>query len=239
MKQKITLLVLALTIGLINAAPQPVLAMGNYKPQLFLQADRLEYQASNSADLLVWDLQGWYGGDINKLWIKAEGELDLNDSVEEADIELLWSRAVSPFWDLQLGARQDIEPGPGRTYGVIGVQGLAPYWFEVDASAYVSDKGDITAKIEAEYELLITQRLVLQPRVEASLALQNVEARTIGKGLSSIEAGLRLRYEIKREIAPYIGINWTRSTGKTADFQRLKGEDVDNLSFVLGLRLWY
>ncbi|WP_138380707.1 copper resistance protein B [Luteithermobacter gelatinilyticus] len=206
----------------------------------FVQADRLEYQTNEGEGVLLWDAQGWIGGDINKFWFKTEGEYFLDaDEFEEAEVQALYSRAISPFFDLQVGLRHDITPNPSRTHAVIGIQGLAPYWFEVDAAAFVSDEGEVTARIEAEYELLLTQRLILQPRTELSFAAQDVEELGIGSGLSTVEAGMRLRYEIKREIAPYIGFAWNRKIGDTADFARLEGETVDSLSFVVGLRLWY
>ncbi|RME61879.1 MAG: copper resistance protein B, partial [Alphaproteobacteria bacterium] len=141
--------------------------------------------------------------------------------------------------DLQAGVRHDFEPDPSRTFGVIGIQGLAPYWFEIDAAAFISGDGDVSARIEAEYELLLTQRLILQPRVELNFAVQEVEELGIGSGLSIAEAGLRLRYEIDRQFAPYVGFSWNRKIGDTADFARADGEDVGALSFVAGLRMWF
>ena len=122
---------------------------------------------------------------------------------------------------------------------MFGVQGLAPYWFEVDAAAFVSDDGDVSARLEAEYELFLTQKLILQPRAELDFAVQDVPELGIGSGLSTAEAGLRLRYEFRREFAPYIGVSWRRAFGETADFTRADGEDVESISFVAGLRLWF
>jgi copper resistance protein B len=206
---------------------------------LFLMADRLEYQ-SGDAESAIWDVQGWYGTDRHKVWIKSEGEyaLDTNET-EESEVQLLYSRAISPFFDLQAGVRQDFGPGDQPTWGVVGIQGLAPYWFEVDASLYVSDEGDFTAQIEAEYEFLLTQRLILQPRAELNVALQEIEALGVGAGFNNVELGLRLRYEIKREIAPYIGISWKRSLADTADIAFSNGDDIENVSFVAGIRLWF
>ena len=202
--------------------------------------DRLEYQSNEGDSVLLWDAQGWVGGDINKLWIKTEGEYLSDDGAfEEADVQALYSRAISPYFDLQLGYRFDAEPDPERHFGVFGVQGLAPYWFEVDAAAFVSDDGDVSARLEAEYELFLTQRLILQPRVELDFAVQDVPELGIGSGLSTAEAGLRLRYEFRREIAPYIGVSWRRAIGETADFARADGEDVEAVSFVAGLRFWF
>jgi len=206
----------------------------------YVEGERLEFQSNDGDPLLLWDAQGFYGGDLNKLWIKTEGEYDFSaDDIEEAEVQALYSRAVGSFWDLQAGVRHDFAPFDDRTYGVIGIQGLSPYLFEIDAAAFISDKGDVTARIEAEYELLLTQRLILQPRAELNFALQDVPAQEIGSGLSTAEAGLRLRYEIKREFAPYVGVSWARSVGASADFARAAGNDPESLSFVAGLRVWF
>jgi copper resistance protein B len=201
--------------------------------------DRLEYQTNEGDDLLLWDAQAWLGGDYDKLWVKTEGERTLGGVLEEAQLQALYSRAIAPFWDLQVGVQHDFEPNPSRTSGVIGIQGLARYWFEVDAAAFVSEDGDVSARVEAEYELLITQQLVLQPRAELSFAVQDVEELGIGSGLSTAELGLRLRYEVKREVAPYVGVSWSRKVGETARFARDEGEDVSAVSFVAGIRLWF
>ena len=179
----------------------------------FLQADRFEYVAD--PEHWLWDVQGWYGTDENKFWWKTEGELD-SDGTEEAELQLLYSRAVSAFWDLQFGVRQDIEPTPSVSYAVIGLQGLAPQWFEIDMAAFIDENGDVSARLEAEYDLLLTQRLILQPRAE------------FDTGPESLGIGLRLRYEIRREIAPYIGVSW----------QDRKGED-NFVSLVAGARFWF
>ncbi|PKP68083.1 MAG: copper resistance protein B [Alphaproteobacteria bacterium HGW-Alphaproteobacteria-5] len=229
-------LLLAAGLGLPQAAHA---AEGEELVSLVL-VDRLEYQTNEGNDLVLWDAQGWIGGDINKFWVKTEGEYLLDgDQFEEAQFQGLYSRAISSFWNLQAGIRHDIKPGPSRTFGVAGVQGLAPQWFEVDAAAFVSEDGDIEARVETEYDLLVTQRLIIQPRAELNFAAQDVEEYDIGAGLSTAELGLRLRYEIKRELAPYIGVSWTRSVGRTADFARGNGEDVSSTSLVAGVRLWF
>jgi len=205
----------------------------------FFQAERLEYRFKDGKDSLNWDAQGWIGEDYNKLWIKTEGEKVFGGSLEQAEVQVLYSRMIHPFWDLQVGGRYDARPQPQRGYGVIGVQGLAPYFFEVDAATFVSQKGDVSARLKGEYELLLTQKLILQPSVELNLAAQEVEELGIGSGLTDVELGLRLRYEFVREFAPYIGVNWERKIGKTADFARADGEDVDSLAFVTGIRFWF
>jgi copper resistance protein B len=179
----------------------------------FLQADRFEYVAD--PEHWLWDVQGWFGTDENKFWWKTEGELD-GDGAEEAELQLLYSRAVSAFWDLQFGVRQNIEPTPSVSYAVVGLQGLAPQWFEIDMAAFIDENGNVSARLEAEYDLLLTQRLILQPRAE------------LDTGPESLGIGLRLRYEIRREIAPYIGVSW----------QGRKGED-NVVSLVAGARFWF
>lgn len=206
----------------------------------FILGDRLEYQSNEGSPHLLFDGQGWWGTDRNKLWIKTEVEYDFEgDRFEEAELQALWSRPISRYFDVQAGVRRDFEPDPSRTYGVLGLQGLAPYWFEIDAALFVSGHGDVSARIEAEYDLLLTQRLILQPRTELNFAVQSVDELGVGSGLSTAEAGLRLRYEFTRQFAPYVGVNWTRSVGETADFARADGEDPGALSFVAGLRFWF
>jgi len=206
----------------------------------FVLGDRLEYQSNEGSPTLLFDGQGWWGGDRNKLWLKSEIEYDFSaDRFHEAEVQALWSRPIARYFDVQAGARHDFEPDPSRNYGVIGIQGLAPYWFEIDAAVFVSGHGDVTARFEAEYDLLLTQRLVLQPRTELNFAAQSVDELDIGSGLSTAELGLRLRYEFTRQFAPYVGVNWTRSVGETADFARADGDDPGALSLVAGLRFWF
>ncbi len=200
--------------------------------------DRLEAKVGKGENLYFWDAQGWYGGDIDKLWIKSEGEGAFGGKIETAEVQALWSHAIGPWFDLQTGARYDLEP-QGRAHAVLGVQGLAPYMFEVDAAAFLSDHGDLTARFEAEYDQRITQRLILQPRAEVTLAAQNVPSARIGSGVSSVEMGLRLRYEIVREFAPYVGIGYEAKVGRTADLARAVGEDPTRVSLLVGVRAWF
>jgi len=202
--------------------------------------DQLEVGVRNGRDGYAWeDVQLWYGGDIDRLWIKSQGEGSFGEAIESAEVQALWSHAIGPFFDLQAGVRYDIRPQPDRGYLVLGVQGLAPYWFEVDGAAFVSQKGDISARFEAEYDQRITQRLILQPRGELAFSLQDVPEHGIGSGLSTAEAGLRLRYEFIPEFAPYVGVQYERAFGDTADFRRIAGEDVGGWSLVLGVRSWF
>ncbi|WP_416172351.1 copper resistance protein B [Allopontixanthobacter sp.] len=200
--------------------------------------DRLEARIANGQEKYLWDAQGWYGGDLDKLWLKSEGEGDFSGPLESAEVQVLWSHAIGPFFDLQAGARYDLEP-TGTAYGVLGVQGLAPYMFEVDAALFLSERGDLTARIEAEYDQRLTQRLILQPRAEIELSAQDVPEQRIGSGLSKAEIGLRLRYEITREFAPYLGVEYEARTGRTADFARLEGEDPDGVVLLVGIKAWF
>lgn len=169
--------------------------------------DRLETRMQDGEDGYTWDAEAWYGGDIDKLKFKTEGEGRYGERIDDIELQALWSHAIDPWFDLQAGARHDFHPGrDDRSHLVLGVEGLAPYYIEIEAATFLSDDGDLTARLEAEYDQLLTQRLILQPRAEAELSARDVREAGIGKGLSSIEAGLRLRYEIVPEIAPYIGV---------------------------------
>ncbi|MBU1540919.1 MAG: copper resistance protein B [Alphaproteobacteria bacterium] len=202
--------------------------------------DRLEAGFGDEDETWLWDVQGWSGGDINRFWWKSEGEGDFDDGLEEAELQALYSRAVTPFWDVQAGVRQDFRPdGEDTTHLVLGLQGLAPYWWEVDAAAFLSTEGDLTARVEAEYDQRITQRLILQPRLEIDASASDIPELEIGSGLSSVEAGLRLRYEFRKEFAPYLGVEWSRSFGDTADYIEARGGEVDATRVVVGLKAWF
>jgi copper resistance protein B len=202
--------------------------------------DRLEAGFGDDSETWLWDVQGWSGGDINRFWWKSEGEGDVDGGLEEAELQALYSRAVTPFWDVQAGVRQDFRPeGEDTTHLVLGLQGLAPYWWEIDAAAFLSTEGDLTARVEAEYDQRITQRLILQPRFEIDVSASDIPGLEIGSGLSSVEAGLRLRYEFRKEFAPYVGVEWTRALGDTADYIEVRGGDPEGTRFVVGLKAWF
>jgi len=186
-----------------------------------------------------WDGEAWYGGDLNRLVLKSEGEGTWSDGVEDAEVQALYSRAVGVYTDLQVGVRHDFEPGPQRTYATVGFETLAPYWFDVEGAVFLSDKGEVLARLEGSYDLRLAQRLVLQPRAELNFAGEDIPARGIGSGLTDAELGLRLRYEIRREFAPYVGVVWSRKVGDTAGFARAAGEDVEDTRLVVGLRAWF
>ncbi|MWV27105.1 copper resistance protein B [Aurantiacibacter rhizosphaerae] len=202
-------------------------------------AERLEARLSDGDDAYLWDVSGWYGTATDKIVFKTEGEGELvSGAVDDAEMQLLWGHAIGPFVDLQAGMRVDVEPET-TAHLAVGVAGLAPYMIHFDAAGFVSDEGDLTARIEAEHDMKFTQRLILQPRIEAELSAQDIPERGVGAGLSKIEVGARLRYEIVREFAPYIGVEYEAATGKTADYIRAAGEDPDGVSVLIGLRFWF
>jgi copper resistance protein B len=206
---------------------------------MMVKVDQLEYRFGEHDEFVVWDAAGWIGTDYDKIVFKTEGEKIVGGATESVEGQILYRRLISKFFDAQVGVRHDFRPGPTRTYGVLGVQGLAPQWFEVDANAFVSERGDVSLRLEVEYDLLLTQRLILQPVMEVEAALSQDEAIGQGDGLRSIELGLRLRYEVSREFAPYIGVNWEKSFGDSADFKRAEGEETGNVSFVTGVTFWF
>lgn len=183
--------------------------------------------------------EAFTGGNINRFGVKFEGEGAFGGRLDDLELQALYSRAIAPYWNLQAGVRYDIKPDPSRTYLVAGVEGIAPYWFKVNAATFLSNKGEVRARVEASYDQRITQKLILQPRIEANFSFQDIAAIGVGAGLSDFEAGLRLRYEIKQEFAPYIGVEWRKQTGDTARFARLAGDDPDTLSVVAGVRIWF
>lgn len=203
-----------------------------------IMIDIAELQVRDGREGFRWEGESWFGGDINRFVVKTEGEGAFGEGVDDAEAQALYSRAIGPYFNLQAGLRQDFEPA-SRTYAAIGLEGLAPYWFEVESHAFLSTKGDLLARLAASYDQRITQRLILQPRVEFNLAAQDVPETGTGAGLSDVEFDLRLRYEIVREFAPYIGISYGAKLGATADFARAAGEDPTSFNFVFGLRAWF
>jgi copper resistance protein B len=201
-------------------------------------ADRFEVLHSSDSTFMTYDVYAWYGRDYDRVWIKTDGEADAG-RVQDARNELLWGHALTAFWDTQLGVRYDTGAGPERGWLALGVQGIAPYWFNVEATAYVGEEGRTALRVEAEYELLLTQKLVLQPRIETTFYGKRDAERERGSGLASLDAGLRLRYEIRREFAPYAGIEWGGKFRETADFVEAAGEDPKTTRLVAGLRFWF
>jgi len=221
------------------------LDFGPSKPELAdtrnmgaLLVDKFEGVRTSGNTSAPFDLQGWYGRTYDRAVLKAEGDIDSGE-IAEARTELLWGHAFATFWDRQIGLRYDSGEGPNRNWLAFGVQGLAPYRFEVDATAYLGESGRSALRFDASYELLLTQRLILQPRIEANAYGKRDVERRLGSGLSDVSAGLRVRYEIRREIAPYVGIEWVRRYGETEDLVRAIGADPNDTRIVAGLRFWF
>ena len=204
----------------------------------FVLFNRLEAIDADEGHGLAWEGQAWVGTDFDKLWLRSEGER-IHGRTEAADVELLFGRSIARWWDLVAGVRHDFQPGGSRDFAAIGVQGLAPYKFEVEATAYIGASGHSAARLQVEYEMLLTNRLVLQPLVEANFNGRNDARRGIGSGLGTVEAGLRLRYEITRRFAPYVGLVRERAFGNTAGFRRDAGDDSDDTRIVAGVRTWF
>ncbi len=199
--------------------------------------DELEWRDTSAGAAAAWEGEGWYGGDYNKLLMRSEGEQ--GGATDTARIEAFWDRIVSRWWSVQAGAREDFTGGPARSWAALGVEGLAPYWFNVEATLYVGDAGRTAARLRTTYDLLLTQRLILQPELEANLYGKPDPARHLGSGLSDLDAGLRLRYELRRGFAPYVGLVWQRLFGGTADQARVRGDRVGEAQFTAGLRVWF
>lgn len=204
-----------------------------------LMVDRLEWRSHGGRQGYAWEVEGWTGGDLDRLAFKTRGERGANGDLDKAEAQVGWSHALDPWFNLRAGVRQDIRPRPMRTHAVLAVEGIAPYWFELEGEVFLSNKGELTGRAEANYDLRLSQRVILQPAVELNFSAQNVELLRLGSGVSSVELGARVRYEFAREFAPYLGIHWERKIGSTARFARAYGEDVGGLSVVAGVRLWF
>jgi copper resistance protein B len=204
----------------------------------FVLFDQLEWQAAEEVNGVNVDSRGWVGADRDRLWFRAEGA-GQRGRVDETQTHVLYGRQFARNWDLVGGIRQDFRPGPAQTWAAFGVQGLAPYWFEIEATGYVGGSGRTHVRFEVEYELLFTNRVVLQPLFEAEVFGKSDPERGVGAGLSTSDFGFRLRYEIRREFAPYLGVTWNNKWGKTAAFAKAAGEDTGGARFVTGLRLWF
>lgn len=222
------------------AAFPPVAGHGVHDKKLnsFFLLDQFEYQDADNGSALSWDASGWIGGDIDRLWLRSEGERT-NGVTEDAELQALWGHSIGPWWDVVTGVRQDFKPGSPQTWGAFGIQGMALYNFEAEATAFIGENGQTAARLEGDYDILLTNRLILQPTAEVNFYGKNDPQRGIGSGLANTEVGLRLRYEIVREFAPYIGVTWSRSYGNTADFASDEGEDTNEARFVAGIRMWF
>ncbi len=210
----------------------------------FTSTPKLELRTGDQPEAYVLDAEGWIGGDYRRFWWKADGEQETKGAkAGEAELQGLYSQLISPFWDFQAGLRVDrTYRGPARRttgYFVVGLEGLAPYWFEVEPALFVSEKGKVSARFTASYDQLITQRWVIQPRIDLNAAFQDDTRRRVAAGLNDVELGLRLRYDINRQFSPYVGVTWRRVLGNTADLVRRTGEDISTTSVVFGLRTWF
>ena len=219
-----------------GGAVQPVMDQSIFAHLLF---NELEGRFGGSNPEFRWEGQGWIGTDYGKLWIKSEGTLQGNGSLGDGLHEFLYDRAITTYFDLQVGLRSDIDSRPTRNWAAFGIQGLAPYFFDLELTGYVSGQGHLAAKLEAFYDLLLTQRLILQPQIEVNLYSKADPARMVGAGFSEIDTGLRLRYEFSRKFAPYLGVAYEGKFGQTANLARRAGESTGSVRFVAGLRLWF
>jgi copper resistance protein B len=232
------LFALGMSAGLAAAQEPPV---HDNPIRTFIFVDQLEESLQEGQKALFFNGRAWIGGDYNRLWIYTQGTKLNGGPLEDADVQLLYGRLIAPFWDLQGGVRyyRPRSQAPSRGTAVIAIQGLAPYRFEVEAESFISHKGEVAGRLEVEYELMMTQRLIAQPRFEINVAAQRSPELGIGRGINDAELGLRLRYEIRREFAPYVGVSWTSRFFETADFARARGDSIRSLGVVVGLRVWH
>lgn len=204
--------------------------------------EQFEWRSTSTSDdadqTTVAEGEAWLGKDLNKLWLKFDVQRQAGDT-SEAEVQALYSRAIAPFWDLQLGLRQDLKPSPQQTWGVLGIKGLAPYYFDLDAALFLGESGAAALRINLEYELLFSQKLILSPELKMNFYGQNQAEYGQGAGLADTDFGLRLRYEITREFAPYLGYSWARKFGTSADYARLTQEPTSENQWVIGIRAWY
>jgi copper resistance protein B len=222
-------------LGIEPGAMQPVMDQGIFAHAIFNQ---LEGRWNGSNTEFRWEGKGWAGTDYDKLWIKSEGTLS-QGAVDDGQQQFLYSRAITTYFDLQGGLRSDIDSRPTRNWAAFGLQGLAPYFFDLEVTGFVSGQGHLAARLEASYDLLLTQRLILQPQIELNLYSEADPARLVGVGFSDIDTGLRLRYEFDRKVAPYIGVVYQGKFGQTANFARQAGESTSDVRFVFGIRAWF
>lgn len=256
MKTRVLILVLGLC-GALSAAEPPARSHDGYDlppgwdPPIhdstinyLVLFEKLEFRSGEASDAAIVDAQGWVGGDFNRFWWKAEGEQETRTpKTGEIELQALYGRLIHPYWDVQMGVRLDRqysgETHDTRGYLALGLQGVAPYWFELEPTLFLSDEGDVTFILEASFEQLITQRLVLEPRIDLSAAASSDPERHTGVGFTEVEIGLRLRYEIDRQFAPYVGVTWWRAVGETSGLRRRAGEDVSVAAVVFGIRAWF
>ncbi|MED5369773.1 MAG: copper resistance protein B [Myxococcota bacterium] len=218
--------------------------MGEEPFNHFIQFEELEYGFNDRDNPVSWDSTSWFGGDWNRVWLKVEGETATVDPEVEGEAQLLYSRLIAPFWEFQVGVRGDLvaaegQPADARGHLVLGLEGMAPYWFEIEPAVFISHRGDVSFRLRATYDLYITQRLVAHPSFETNIAVQAVPEFGVGAGFNDIELGLRLGYQFAREFAPYIGVSWKQAFAETADLRRDAGGSASDVQGVAGVRFWF
>ncbi|WP_244129454.1 copper resistance protein B [Burkholderia gladioli] len=212
--------------------------MGDTELHSYFVFDQLEWQRRAAGGTLNWNGNGWIGGDLDRLWLRTEGSR-VGSRLEDAEVQALWGHSITPWWDLVAGVRHDFGPSAAQTWLAFGIQGLALYNFESEVTAFVGQRGQASLRVEGRYDLLITNRLILQPSLEANLFAKNDAARGQGAGLGDTSLGLRLRYEVDRQFAPYLGISWDRSYGNSARMVVREGGRRSELSVLAGVRVWF
>jgi copper resistance protein B len=200
--------------------------------------DNLEAARVNGRTAVPYDLEGWFGQTYDRAVLKADGEFE-RGSLTEARTELLWGHAIAPYWDTQVGVRHDSGEGPNRKWLAAGIEGMAPYWFDLELTGYIGESSRTALRVDASYDMLMTQRLILEPRLEANFYGRDDIERGLGSGLADLTFGLRLRYEIRRELAPYVGVEWADLHGDTEESARAAGRDPSDSRIVIGLRFWF
>jgi copper resistance protein B len=227
------------SILLLSGLAATALAGGDDDPRVgMLTFDRIELRDGDGDPSVVFEAEGWVGQDLNKLWFKSESE-HADGSWEEAEVQAGWRRAIAPHWDFKVGARHDYRPNPSRTWAVVGFEGTAPYGIDVDAALFVGESGRAGLRLKAEYELALTQRLMLVPDLEINAHRENDAATGTGSGLSDMSLGVRLMYGLTDRVTPYVGIVWDRSFGNTSEFAKAEGDDNDSTRFNLGIQAWF
>lgn len=212
-------------------------AHGDHGPTIFHKIELETAYTEDHGGVIDWDMHGWIGGDVERVWLRSEGEIEDGD-VHSAEAQIFYGWNVDDFWDVLVGLRHDFEPD-GQTYAGVGLVGMLPYFIETEATVFLSEDGGVTARFEHEIDIRLTQDLVLEPHLELNLAAQDDPSRGIGAGITDVEASLQLRYEIVREIAPFVEVSWERKLGETAQIARAAGDDVEETSVHIGLKVWF
>ena len=238
MRTKAVLALIAMHADAVPAHTDWPSPMHEPAPVMMTEGDRLEARFGDDDEGWAWDLQGWYGDGTTRLRWKAEGEAAFGERPGEADGQLLYARLFHPYWEWQLGLRHSFEPVT-RNDLVVGIQGTAPWMIEIDAAIFIGDDGHAGLNVEAEHDLYVTQRAALQTRFEVEAAAQRREARGVAGGIGETALGLRLRYEFRREFAPYVGVEWERLWGATANAARIAGEPESEIRWLAGIRFWF